>query len=1273
MTWIDYLTRRFVRVGRICQWRGIAFAVCFAVGSADCLARTETCEINSTHQAQDRAIFRMAGIAGRTARVTARLWIDVNGRHEMRTGPVYELRDASSRDYSLPFDVSFGLNDATWKLLKLELVPEPADADFRVSSFKVIKPDDAQSEGGAPLIVHVRPRPFVTPSPGALKVYFHFDNADFDTEFCGGDFVWVKDNNPYPGYRWWLIHAVEKDVRIVRSPEEADAVVYASARPDPAMASRIAEVVKAGKPLVAFAHVADPEVSALLPAERTERKREDLPARAPLVASPQADGLFRGLSTAAFGVYGRTVAKPGAEVLLSYANGEPVVVRRGRVVYSALTVGAEIIPEKTSPDAFLLRLLADLTGHAIPEADLSRPKPDADGWWKGAGDENFGRFGIVLGDGLTCEECDNALEFRNGLAEYAFVSEVSRRIKLFDWTIREKPEAAPRAVKSDYRWQVVGPVTHETRVVVPESWRGNPVLFRAEGGIDDVATVYFNDVKIGEVTEKDHLYWLKPHRHAVPADIVRWGAENTIRIESVNLRGEGLFGATPELSVPGDGAGDRASHLNVDRINHLGKGGVITDGYGRRRRYDTSLAFPGTRWEVFAPSVVLTLNVGGRLAVPTAAGVKTLDLEKSGEIDVAALTEPWVLVYPETAGRPLLVTFAHRPASLTALRTGEKLAGLKFIADTRGEVGMILPIWIGGAHDVRCDLWKDGVPEDMIRRIRFWYPKAFCYPTACTEHFRIHERVEIETRYRYVRTENDWGVKPPPYAPVQALAHFTKGTLFASETVRGTDLMTQYGPFALEENSEIAHWSLAKPIECFEMTPAVAGAREKEMSVVNGVYSNAVERTSGGGSTIWSWTAAYPRGEKNPKCTTLPMHYWLHGVNNALTAPCGLTAYNRRMLGLRLNLMFCSPIEQFRYKTAIRWREEPFSGARYPVWFPSGNNHTHSTVFAPGTGTGINHGDVNETEFVILAAFQQLADRHGQADLVRANLGFVREAAMLALVEDDWGYMASSCRESGQSSTIDMLNCEYAAMMKLARIGEICGDESLRQQGLYRAARRQVPTIARLAFADFANGNGLLREGAKADLGVGFTEGGLHYRGGDRFTPCANDIFDISQGVAAELIDLKKRYGGAPLQTYLRDHVAPYLDKSIGSRPVSETGLFIASLADCAGPWLSKAELEGLLRKLLSDEKGLWQAHWDWPGLELPHAMNEILARLEDTVRVKTAKDLDVRRLEWFPRSRRLEIDLVAGRNPVLEINAPEGVRTVKLVPGEKRSLSFDL
>ena len=1222
------------------------FAVKLRRNGVDGAATVQLCRtIDRPYHSQNKLMFSCRLINDNPVVLQPLLSYRENAKSLLKFGPKLTIRSNGWKQYVLPLDTDFKFADAIYHLWQLKISaaisgsPAGTEAGVEIRDLRICSQAEAGvASGKADVIVHPVVPPAVPPAPGALKVFFAFDNEDYSNVYIKRrKSTFFRDIQTYPGYRYMLLEAVRGEAAIADSPEKADVIVYSAARPDPTLAARIVKTVANGTPLYAAGMIADPEIAAILPAAVKELPRQGLPERLRLKAAAAPAPWARGLSDAAFGIYSRLEPKSGCRTLLQYADGSPAVVEgvygKGKVMVSALTAGAEIIPDKTAPDAFMLRMLSLLTGKPLSEKDLPRVCPDRDGFLPGSGPDNFGRFGFILGDGLLCESINNTLDVTNGSAEYSFSAALTPKIALTDWTLKDRTGNS-RAIDWRYKWLDQAKYELTTQSTVPTAWKGRDLCFLVEGGIDDTAEIRFNGRPIGKIDTATPQYWMTPHRHTVPAALVRTDRPNEIKIVTENLRGNGGFGTCPELRLPQ--AAPTPLQFVPDRINQLGKGGMVTEADGVRRRFDTSLAFPGIRWEVFSDKVVMGLsNIAESAVYPVANGLKTVDLLRADAIPTD-WNQPWLLLFGRGKGNPLLLVFARRPDVIAVERTGSGVSGLSM--RRAGGVGMIVPLWLYGRAEVDSNGWDKSLPDAVKQRIAFWYPKAFTYPVAVGERFKIDEqagRVIIRTGYRYLVTENDWNIRTAPYAPVSPLAFYTRGKLFESTQATDWQLVTSFGNYAARDGGDTVEWSLPLPHPALGVIPAIAG-RGPEVALANRVFAQGVRWSAGGATKQEAWTPAYPMGEDFAGSVNINFHGWLHGINQVLSAPFELDKDNGIAFDNRLRLRMFEPIERFRFKAVHRWREEPMSRLKYATCFSS--IHQHSTKYAPGTGSCLDYGDQNETAHMILAVMQKLADRHGQREFVRANAGFIREVARLLMISDDWAYLACHCRESGLSATIDMLNCEYASMMHLARLAEISGDDVLRQQALYRGARRLVPTMARLTFKDYAVKNGLVAYPENVLIGVGFTEEGFHYRTKGT-APDEIDLFDMSQGTPPDLVAAYRRYAPGEIAPYFRDVVFPYMRRDRKNCLLNSAMLNIAA----QGSDISRDELGRMLALYLADCARLEKLGRDWPGMTLIPDLNQVLYRLDGQAKIHTAEDLTITEFRYDPSTAELTLRFTPG------------------------------
>ena len=1178
-------------------------------------------------------------------------------RSVMCWGPGLVIKGSTWKDYNFSLDSTYKLSDAVYQFRQLKFgvsidgAKPGTEVLLEVRNVRIVSPDDAGNNTGLnEVIVHPQKKNEVKAASDALKVFVHFDNEDLATVYDGrGRMRKLKDDQAYPGFRHLLFETVQKDVRLVKTPEEAQLIVYSAARPDKKLASRIVKAVKKGANLIASSIVADPEIQDILPVEVNVLPSNDFPERKKLTPRVDDPALLDGLSDAAFGVYTDLFLRSG-KVLLTYADGKPAMVEgkagKGKVIYNAVAIGCDLVPGYTARDPFLLRTVSYLSGRKLPLVKKADGTPDKDGYFTGAGKENFGRFGIILGDGLLTEEVNNYLSVINNSQEYRFTNSQTPKIKLGKWNFKTlSPDSAAKSVGWQFEYSHIGKVEYSTDCVVPANWKGAPIQFAVQNGIDDLGEVFFNGKSIGKVTVDMSEYWMRPHRYTIPAKLINFGGKNTITVVAENIRGNGSFGSCPEL-VQLNPDSSKPWKFVPDRINWLGKGGVVTEDNGSSRRFDTSLAFPGVRWEIFSDRTDMEIsNVATHCAYKSKDGIKIVNLLGADSIP-SDWSEPWLLLFKEDSDHPLMLVFSKRQDKIEVAKAGGAVSALTF--NRKGGVGMIVPVWLYGREPVKTAAWKSAIPSGVQEKIAFWSKRAFKYPVSADESFKIDgkaKRVNIRTSFKYITTPNDWGVTSADYAPVSPLAWFSKGKLFDSSEVTDWGVVTSYGNYAAKDNSDTVNWSLPLPQMVYRTVPGSKG-HDELVKAGNDIFKDGSKWSCGGGVRDFRWSLAYPSASDFPLCFNISMHGWLMGLNQALTAPYDLDDVSMSILRRRLRKRYFDGVEFAQFKAAMRWREEPMSGIRYSVYF--GNRHLHATKYAPGTGTTINYADCNETAYMILSLGRMLADRHGQAEFVRANASYMRDAARLLLVSDDWGYMACHCRESGLSATIDMLNCEYAAMMSLARLAEIIKDDALRAQALYRAARRMVPTYTRLVFRDYAVKNRLVPYSESISFGVGFAETGYSFRTKGTL-PKELDLFDTSQGIPEELIHFYENYAAKELVPYLDGHVLKTLYGKDGRFQLGQYLLGVAAQASALDPAAAEKLANAAVKEAMDKKNGkLKRLGRDWPGMCFLPYLSQVLYRIDGNVKLHTSRDAAISKFIWDPAESTVELEVTPGKNPLI-------------------------
>ena len=1210
--------------------------------------------VNQKMWSQNKLVFSCRGLGDNAFTLNPAISFDEGKTSVLKGGRLLTVKGSAWRDVVMNLDSDFRLGDASYNIRQLKFHVDISDwkpgqrGGLEVRNIRFCTPSEVSLTSGMIRDILVCPKKTpASPVPAdALRIYFHFDNEDMipvPNDWKGGK---INDAQQYPGFRDELLETVRDQAVVTDNLDQADLIVYASCLADPKAAAKIAEKVRGGTPLLVASDVADPEIAELLPCALAAPAATDLPPRKSLRFADDRHPLNRngGLNPAKFGIY-RTVTLKNGTPLLLFEDGTPAVVEgkagNGRVIYSTLSAGANVIPGKKAFDAFTLRLFGYLTGRELREEPEEAVRPDAENWYEGAGKNNFGRFGWELGDGLLTESMGTKLNVTNGIGEYEFSPDRKDKLSLFRWNFTGVANNK-KAITWNVTWSDIGTVTLETAVKIPAAWKGQgkKLFFHVEKGIDDLAAVYFNGVKLGEVTESVPQYWMTPHRYEIPQELLRFGESNQVRIVSRNLRGNGGFGSCPEIVTEEP---PKQTTLVVDRINHIGKGGEMSIDGKRTCRFDTSLAFPGIRWEFYEKSVVMSLyNIANFAAFPTRNGIRILDLAKADAIPTD-WSAPWLLLFGGNDGdNPLLLVFQHKMESAEIIRNGDGVGGLALNAKT--PIGVIVPVWINGAAPADTRAWKEALPDSLTKQIAFWTPRAFRYPESCREDFRIDrpaKRVEIRDTFRYLETRDDWNTARSDYAPVPPLASFTKGILFESNEAQPRSLATTFGYFADRDGADTVHWSLPLPEPDLSLLPHTKGFPEWE-DLANRHFAGGVQFSAGGGTKYEAWNAGYPSGKGIPWVHNLNMHGFLMGLPACTENPFLYTPENQKKMRQRLRVRLFEPLERDQYKMVCRWRQEPYSGIRYTVYMNSPREM--STRYAPGFGSKIIYGDSNETVQMMLTGIQRMADRFGQRDLVPANWNAIkRHIASYLLVQDDWCNLASGCVEYGGSWCIDMLNCEYSSMIKLARLAEIAGDDAMRDQALYRAARRMVPTVGRLYLHSYAAKNRLLANPEQWSVCLGFGEAECKFR---RFGANVRDVelYDMSQGIPRDLIALYAKYGGDILDKQ-------YLSDVRKSR--SPQGGYSLAAALAIGGSQPDAELLAFTKMLTDNKYQDGRLCNDWGGMCTGAYLEYVLFRLKGKVLIDTAKDLDLHHAVYDPETKEFSISFTAGDRAELVLKSP--------------------
>ena len=575
---------------------------------------------------------------------------------------------------------------------------------------------------------------------------------------------------------------------------------------------------------------------------------------------------------------------------------------------------------------------------------------------------------------------------------------------------------------------------------------------------------------------------------------------------------------------------------------------------------------------------------------------------------------------------------------------------------------MIVPTWIWGSRTVDTRGCAKGLPDEAVARIDEWYPRAFRYPVALRERFRLNEKegmVEIRDDFEYLETADAFRTPTRPYAAIPPVAASlgAKGPDWfrAEANAQRTSLVTRYGPLLVADGQSRVDWAIRIPRQDLSTLPHASGF-EKYDALFNAQFADAVNFTCGGGVRVdYAGDRAGAADAPN-----LALHGSLLGMSRNTPNPYGYTEENRRLIRRRLAWRLLEPLEDISYKAVCRYRREPFSGRRYTIYMNSPRNI--STVYEPAAfGSRIIYGDSNETVRMIVMCLQKLADQFGQYDVVKANWDTIsREVVSYMYAIDCWTYLCSGCLEWGGPGTVDMLNSEVGCMMEYARLAQIAGDEAEYAQAIYRAARRACPTLARFVMQDYYGDNGLAAR-ATLGLGLGFTESGAVFRPLERTRVWDCELFDMSEGIPNALVALYRDWGVEQLQ---REYI-PYVLRATEKDDLRYTVLATVGLVGGC----TNERLREKLDEVVGFKKLNAWLHTDWPGMDTCSYAEYIYHRLVDSPVITDCRGINLHDAQYDVKTRTLTLDFT----PVAPdaALAVEGIPLVNLAPGKRETRTF--
>ena len=1216
--------------------------------------------------------------------------------------PSVRLRNQAFKTYVFGLDTDFKLGDGVYKLRQIKFVlnadtnPRNSIAKIQVEDIRIVSADELSASGADFVVV---PFPKTLPERRGidrpLKVWFELDNDDRSTlvqsRVSPGKF---QDRSSKWSFRQALLEHAEGLIQDADSPEHADVIVYSRAGKG-TEPGKIVKKVKAGTRLIVYGNPADPEIAALLPVTLSRKSDSGLPERRKLVVKQQNHPLLRqgNVTKAAPGVYYRPVPKEGAAVLVAFADGTPFLTEQGNVLHVNTGIGSRLDPsDSVFYDKFLLRAIA-LSSDRVTEALESRdrevrkqfeqtehkrvlaalreaglPAKESKKWRSGLSSESIGRFGWLIGEPLLTDTVGKDLSVSNETQHYGFASGGLITVPFSNW--KRNPVEGKIVFTSKARvdvdpceqWSGIGTVQYETTLMMDPEWKGKNIFFEVKDGIDDLDEFLFNGEPAGRTGKDTPYYWSVPRRYRIPADRIQWGKENRFTVRVQNLRDNARMNSRPFLSISDNRAKDT---LSVSRIDWTGKTYRIR-GVNGIREMSLSLLTPFLRWRFPQKEVFLNLeNIADFAAYQTADGVRTVSLKEGGifyrKSENGIWTAPWLLLFRSEKGQPLLLAFSKQPEVLSARSRKGNVEGIAIRGNK--SVGILATGRPWGVREMKCGTWKTKIPEKALEQVRLSLNFALNFPVACEEIFSIDREkriVDIINVFRFERTKDEWNTPVKEFAFLPALCGFMaqeKRLVTPKGQINDFQIPTFHGPLTGVLGNNTIRYTLPLPPDDDLMA---VGVKDEEINAAqNRSFEGGVRWSCGGRVPMNAWTPENPAGTGNPLRNIDPFA-WNFGLCSALQGAFFLNDTNRKRLEERARRRFLEPVELYQYKNFARHRQEPFSHLNYPIVFNS--FYPNTAAYAGDMGSVVIYGDSNEACTVAVWIARQLADGFGQADMARLNWNYFRYVMRYQKYIDDYVFLAGSCRETGVGAWVDMLNGEYSGMLAYARLAELNNDTAEQEQALYRAAKKAVPTLARLFFHRYFETIRPEFRGKTDYQIVGFGEDGAKYMlfpnsNGNFFA--ANDLFDYSQGFPGQLILLYQKYGIPEIKTHLQTRAIPLLMK----QPKGFLSEYIPVLALFA----ENLPLRDMVRKSMA----LNPRTGDWPGIRVPTQLGMVLWNETLRISFREWRELMIHSACYDPEKRLLMLSVDAipeSRLTLSSANPPKRVlRNGKTVRTEQR------
>ena len=186
-------------------------------------------------------------------------------------------------------------------------------------------------------------------------------------------------------------------------------------------------------------------------------------------------------------------------------------------------------------------------------------------------ENNFGRFGWLVSDGLFAGSIGRDLTVSNGPQSYSFDDSGKVTVTLRNWTRRALTGGVllPKntTVEPTDPWSGEGTVEYTAELTFLPEWKQRELFFAVNKGIDDTDETLFNGSVIGKTGTDTPRYWEHRRLYRIDPAQVRWGETNQFTIRVTNLRDNARFNSVPHLLATLPGAREAEGELRITDID----------------------------------------------------------------------------------------------------------------------------------------------------------------------------------------------------------------------------------------------------------------------------------------------------------------------------------------------------------------------------------------------------------------------------------------------------------------------------------------------------------------------------------------------------------------------------------------------------------------------------------------------------------------------------------------------------------------------------------